>query len=292
MNSRYLLARLTFWLIRFKTLARAMRIFSSVKSPCFIKRSFFNYTLCLDVSRSITHQLLFLEGERFVEERFLLSTLLKPGMRVVDVGANVGYYLLLFEKYIKPAGEVVCIEPSHENLQELKGNIEVNKLTNVKLFEAAIGMEDSNIGLSEGINSKVIDKDHGDYQVTLSKLDSLVADKVDFLKIDVEGYEGQVLKGAYEIINRDKPVLFLELHPNMLPGYGFSIEQILNDLSKTYNKIDIYENQPEESLSLSGKFSIRYLMKDNMVKISNAREFIDKYSKQEMPDSLWAVCRS
>ncbi len=230
MKSKYILARFTFWLFRFKTLARAIRIFSSVESPCLIRRSFFNYTLSLDVSRSITHQLLFLEGERFVQERFLLSTILKPGMRVVDVGANVGYYLLLFEKYIKPAGEVVCIEPSQKNLQELKRNIEANKFTNVKLLEAAIGMEDSNIGLREGINSKVIDKDHGDYQVALRKLDSLVSDKVDFLKIDVEGYEGQVLKGAHEIIIRDTPLLFLELHPHLLPGYGFSVEQILNDL--------------------------------------------------------------
>src|SRR3989338_4168931 len=218
MSVKYKFSRFTFWLFRFKTLARVKRIFSSVESPCFIRRSLFNYELCLDVSRSVTHQLLFLEGERFIHERFLLSKLLKPGMRVVDVGANIGYYLLLFEKYIGSEGEVICIEPSVENLPELKKNIEINRFVNVKLFDVAIGMDDGTTGLRVGINSGVVEKNQGSYQVALRKLDSLVTDKVDFLKIDVEGYEGQALKGAQEIIIRDTPLLLLEMHPGINPA--------------------------------------------------------------------------
>jgi FkbM family methyltransferase len=221
-------------------------------------------------------------------------------MRVVDVGANIGYYLLLFEKYIGSEGEVVCIEPSVENLPELKKNIEINRFVNVKLFDVAIGMDDGTTGLRVGINSGVVDlpdygqagKNQGAYQVPLRKLDSLVTDKVDFLKIDVEGYEGQVLKGAQEIIIRDTPLLFLELHPNMLPGYGFSVGQILNDLLKIYKQIDIYVSQSEENIGLFGKLSVRYFMKDNLIKIDNAEQYIGKFSKQKMPDSLWAVCQS
>ena len=218
MSVKYKFSRFTFWLFRFKTLARVKRIFSSVESPCFIRRSLFNYKFCLDVSRSVTHQLLFLEGERFIHERFLLSKLLKPGMRVVDIGANIGYYLLLFEKYIGSEGEVICIEPSVENLSELKKNIEINRFVNVKLFDVAIGMDDGTTGLRVGINSGVVEKNQGSYQVALRKLDSLVTDKVDFLKIDVEGYEGQALKGAQEIIIRDTPLLLLEMHPGINPA--------------------------------------------------------------------------
>ena len=292
MGNKYILHKFTFWLFRFNTLARVKRIFSSVESPCLIRRSLFNYKFCLDVSRSVTHQLLFLEGERFIQERFLLSKLLKPGMRVVDIGANIGYYLLLFEKYIGSEGEVICIEPSVENLPELKKNIEINRFVNVKLFDVAIGMDDGTTGLRVGINSGVVEKNQGAYQVPLRKLDSLVTDKIDFLKIDVEGYEGQVLKGAHEIIIRDTPLLFLELHPNMLPGYGFSVEQILNDLSKIYRQIDIYASQSEENIGLFGKLSVRYFMKDNLIKIDNAEQYIGKFSKQKMVDSLWAVCQS
>lgn len=300
MSVKYKLSRLTFWLFRFKTLARVKRIFYSVESPCLIRRSFFNYKLCLDVSRSITHQLLFLEGERFIQERFLLSKLLKPGMRVVDVGANIGYYLLLFEKYIGSEGEVICIEPSVENLPELKKNIEINRFVNVKLFDVAIGMDDGTTGLRVGINSGVVDlpdygqagKNQGAYQVSLRKLDSLVTDKIDFLKIDVEGYEGQVLKGAQEILNRDKPTLFLEIHPSIIPEFGFTVGQILDDLSSIYKETTCYECQPNENIDFIKKISLRYIDKDPLVKVKNIPQYMSKCAEGEITRPFWAICKS
>ena len=292
MSVKYKFSRFTFWLFRFKTLARVKRIFSSVESPCFIRRSLFNYELCLDVSRSVTHQLLFLEGERFIHERFLLSKLLKPGMRVVDVGANIGYYLLLFEKYIGSEGEVICIEPSVENLPELKKNIEINRFVNVKLFDVAIGMDDGTTGLRVGINSGVVEKNQGSYQVALRKLDSLVTDKVDFLKIDVEGYEGQVLKGAQEILNRDKPILFLEIHPSIIPEFGFSVGQILDDLSSIYKETTCYECQPNENIDFIKKISLRYIDKDPLVKVKNIPQYMSKCAEGEITRPFWAICKS
>ena len=292
MSVKYKFSRFTFWLFRFKTLARVKRIFSSVESPCFIRRSLFNYELCLDVSRSVTHQLLFLEGERFIHERFLLSKLLKPGMRVVDVGANIGYYLLLFEKYIGSEGEVICIEPSVENLPELKKNIEINRFVNVKLFDVAIGMDDGTTGLRVGINSGVVEKNQGSYQVALRKLDSLVTDKVDFLKIDVEGYEGQALKGAQEILNRDKPILFLEIHPSIIPEFGFSVGQILDDLSSIYKETTCYECQPNENIDFIKKISLRYIDKDPLVKVKNIPLYMSKCAEGEITRPFWAICKS
>ncbi|OHB86617.1 MAG: hypothetical protein A3D13_10550 [Planctomycetes bacterium RIFCSPHIGHO2_02_FULL_40_12] len=292
MSVKYKFSRFTFWLFRFKTLARVKRIFSSVESPCFIRRSLFNYELCLDVSRSVTHQLLFLEGERFIHERFLLSKLLKPGMRVVDVGANIGYYLLLFEKYIGSEGEVICIEPSVENLPELKKNIEINRFVNVKLFDVAIGMDDGTTGLRVGINSGVVEKNQGSYQVALRKLDSLVTDKVDFLKIDVEGYEGQALKGAQEILNRDKPILFLEIHPSIIPEFGFSVGQILDDLSSIYKETTCYECQPNENIDFIKKISLRYIDKDPLVKVKNIPQYMSKCAEGEITRPFWAICKS
>jgi FkbM family methyltransferase len=221
-------------------------------------------------------------------------------MRVVDVGAKIGYYLLLFEKYIGSEGKVICIEPSVENLPELKKNIEINRFVNVKLFDVAIGMDDGTTGLRVGINSGVVDlpdygqagKNQGAYQVPLRKLDSLVTDKIDFLKIDVEGYEGQVLKGAQEILNRDKPILFLEIHPSIIPEFGFSVGQILDDLSSIYKETTCYECQPNENIDFIKKISLRYIDKDPLVKVKNIPQYISKCAEGEITRPFWAICKS
>jgi FkbM family methyltransferase len=70
--------------------------------------------------------LLYLEGERSIAERYLIRGLLSPGMRVVDVGVNIGNYLLMFERGMGPSWKIVCITPSPWNLPGLKENIRSN----------------------------------------------------------------------------------------------------------------------------------------------------------------------
>src|SRR5947207_15484253 len=80
---------------RLQTVPLALWTFRKVNPPYLLERPFFGFRLLLDVARSNAQKLLFLEGERFVRERTLLSGLLKPGMCAVDVGANIGYYALM-----------------------------------------------------------------------------------------------------------------------------------------------------------------------------------------------------
>ena len=91
----------------------------------------------------------------------------------------------------------------------MKRNISINRFTNVDLFEVAIGAAAGTVGLHSGINSGVTVTEEGAYQVPLLPLTEVAGDRrVDFIKIDVEGYEGQVLEGAWEIIVRDRPIIF------------------------------------------------------------------------------------
>src|SRR5438874_1437824 len=90
------LARLAAVVYRFNGLRIAKRAFARVPEGTVLRRRFFRQNLYLDVSRTDTHRLLYLEGERFVTERALIAELLKPGDRVVDVGANIGYYAIMF----------------------------------------------------------------------------------------------------------------------------------------------------------------------------------------------------
>src|ERR1041384_6865770 len=86
----------TAFLYRLNTLRLAGMIFRGVTSPTLVKRRYFAKSLVLDVSRSNAQQLLWLQGQRFVQESQLFRRLVEPGMTIVDVGANIGYYALMF----------------------------------------------------------------------------------------------------------------------------------------------------------------------------------------------------
>ena len=144
---------------RFSALPRAEQIFRDVKRGTLLERRLFGHRFVCDVSRAGPQKLLYLIGERYVSEANLVRSLLAPGMKVVDVGANVGYYTLMFAQVVGPAGRIIAIEPSPENLPELKLNIERNKLRNVEIVSKAVGNSQKEVGLRSGINSGVVRDD-------------------------------------------------------------------------------------------------------------------------------------
>lgn len=243
----------------------------------------------MELSRSDAQQLLFLEGERFVEERTLLRRLLRPGMTVADVGANIGYYLLLFQQAVGPTGRIICIEPSEENLPELRKNIKANRVGEALLHEVALGIEDGEIGLRSGINSGIVPLANASHIVPIRRLDSLVTERVDLLKINVEGYEGQVLGGAGALIERDRPVIFLELHPHIVGKFGFTVRGILSDLARHYPSIRLFEKAENDGRFLT-KLAVRYFGRDGLVEVKDKERYLDKYGENSPPHTFWAVC--
>src|SRR6202011_5672276 len=109
-------------------------------------------------------------------------------------------YLLLVESVIGTRGSVVCVEPEPANLRELWRNIEANGLTNVTVVAAAAGAADGAVSLRSGINASIVAAGRGDREVPMVRLDAGLAAPIDFLKVDVEGYEGQVLAGARRLL--------------------------------------------------------------------------------------------
>ena len=114
---------------------------------------------------------------------------------------------------IGPGSEVICIEPEPANLVELRRDIEANHLTNVTVLAAAAAAEDGSAELLRGINGQVVPLGHGEIRVRTLALDSLADRAIGFIKIDVEGYELEVLRGARNLISRHQPNLFVEVHP-------------------------------------------------------------------------------
>jgi FkbM family methyltransferase len=146
----------------------------------------------------------------------------RPGMTVVDVGANLGYYALLAAHLVGPEGRVVALEPNSENCRLLLSSLRMGKVGNVELLPVAA---DESTGWAYysthvGSNGGLVDDDdllaRPGLVVPTFRLDDLVTGTVGFLKMDVEGAEGRVVRGATELIERHRPVITTELKGEML----------------------------------------------------------------------------
>lgn len=157
-----------------------------------------------------------LETKLFLEK-------LRPGMVVIDVGANIGYYSIMASKNIGPLGKVLAFEPEENNFKLLLKNIEINECKNIILVKKAISDRD---GFSElfihrdnlGMHSLVSDSSQNGpirQNVETITLDAFIEQniknsRIDIIKIDVEGAEGRVLKGAKALLEMQAPCIFIE----------------------------------------------------------------------------------
>src|SRR5262245_45099869 len=98
---KFWLGRVVAFFYRLQTLRLAEATFRKLDGGTVLKRRFFGKTLVLDVARASPQKLLWLQGDRFVRERDLLKRAIRPGMSVVDVGANIGYYALMFSAFMR-----------------------------------------------------------------------------------------------------------------------------------------------------------------------------------------------
>lgn len=163
----------------------------------------------------------------------LLSKELKKGMTCLDVGGNIGYYTMLESRIVGDEGKVIVIEPSPQNFEHLKKNLELQKSSNVKAYNFAAGDRDGEVNFlvySESNGSFTIPDGEetnipGDIiKVPSRRLDSFLEeksiDKVDFVRMDVEGYEGYIIKGLKKTIEKSKPIFQIEVHSSLLGKKG------------------------------------------------------------------------
>lgn len=153
-----------------------------------------------------------------------MASRIKPGMQVVDAGANHGYYSVLFADLVGPTGKVAAIEPNPTTARLLRQSVVVNGFDGrVSVFEKALtALDDETLVFfapgEEPKNARIMPADYAGNPDTLTvtgaKLDTLLADwpRIDFMKIDVEGAEEPMLAGSWATITRDTPELLLEFN--------------------------------------------------------------------------------
>ena len=168
-----------------------------------------------------------------------LKTLNLDGTVALDVGSCIGYYSLLLSD-LAGKGKVLAFEPENGNFGLLKKNIEVNNLTNIQAYNVAVGNKNGAVflkkGRSPGEHSVYDDaqKDK-DVSVEIVRIDDFLKEKkislsdVSYVKIDVEGYEFEVLRGMTEVISESSDLIIqFEFAPQHLEEHDCSLHELVD----------------------------------------------------------------
>ena len=190
-------------------------------------------------------------------ETKLVEKVIQKGDVIVDIGANIGFYTLKFSKLTGPKGHVHAFEPDKKNYKLLEEHTLVDKCENTSLINKGVSskngltklyISDINIGMHRAYKS-IVCSDHT-IEVEMIKLDDYFKDsntKIDFLKIDIEGFEYFAFSGMTQLLNSNKDIkIMTEFSPLSIIESGTSHLELINifdDLNLELYDIDNNLNQ-------------------------------------------------
>jgi FkbM family methyltransferase len=225
---------------------------------CVVTRRGVKYDL--DLSQGIDFALFLNRYEP--NTRAALTRLVKPGATVVDVGANIGAMALHLADRVGPSGRVFCFEPTDYAFTRFQRNIELNPQLagRISAYQCFLsGTDDSAmpqevysawpLETAENLHEKHLGQPMTTRQATSRSLDSVLAEngsgRVQLVKLDVDGFECDVLRGATKLLTDDKPIFVMELAPYCLDERGTSLEEMLSFfVPNGYRLYDEAKEQP------------------------------------------------
>jgi len=149
----------------------------------------------------------------------------------LDIGSNIGYHSLLASRFCK---KVIAFEPIPKIYNQFSESISVNKIDNIELYNIALGdkQEVSKLHINTtNYGGSSINQNHGEnyINIKIETLESLKINKFDVIKLDVEGYEPNVILGNKEIILKNRPTILLEFTPFLYNENGlFTSKKLFN----------------------------------------------------------------
>jgi FkbM family methyltransferase len=218
-----------------------------------------NRIVSLTKDPGISRELALYKVHEPLATRLLMQTL-RPGMNVVDIGGDIGYYALLEARIVGPAGCVIAIEPMPRNFLQLCRNVQANGYRQIHTHQLAIGDRDGTapLYLSRRSNWHSMHRNPstiGQIQVAVRTLDSLLASydlsTVDLVRMDLEGYEVVVINGMCRTIEKYGPRLLVELHPDLV-GEQVTVEYLRTLRNLGYSVEWVFEQ--ERDLPLHWRF--------------------------------------
>lgn len=181
----------------------------------------------------------------------LIRQMVKPGMKCVDVGAQSGFYTCVIGQQVGPRGKVYAFEPLASSFEMLERNVRENHLqARVRAFPLAASNTNESLQASLVSNMYVAGMVEGAACVTIEsvRLDDVITDKIDLVKIDVEGHEPAAIRGMEQLIRRHHPVIFSEVNEYWLRnGSQSSAREYIAQLRSLGYQVYSVEN-PDEPL--------------------------------------------
>ncbi len=243
---------------KFKLVNKINRYFVSQLKPDFVEidgfRVFLDKNDSLGLSMNKMHEKM---------EREIVINEIKEGSIVVDVGAHIGYYTLLFSKIVGEKGKVFSFEAEPTNFKILKRNIEYNDCKNVICVNKAVSNKSDKIKLYTSNNSSAGNRFFETNNsksiiiesITLDNYFKTFLDDIDFIKLDIQGAEPLAIEGMKSIIKNNKKLIIMQEwwpdgikklkrdpknHLKELTDMGFKLIEV-DELNEKINEISIEE---------------------------------------------------
>lgn len=220
--------------------------------------------------------MLWAEPNSYSDDVSFIRQYLAAGDRFIDVGANIGYFTIVAALRAGPGGSVISIEPNQAVFGYLTANVALNRLTNVELHNLALGAHcgESRLRLHPRDDTQSrIDSTDGQ-PVLVRRLDDVVEDRnpVSLIKIDVEGYEKQVIEGGPKTLGRADCV-YLESWETQYSRYGATCGEVLQSLRKL--GFEVYRRTGERIITrCAGDYSSDLC--ENLIGIRDIDQFISR----------------
>ena len=207
-----------------------------LRKPTALELPRWNIKMLFPSQRKGFGKFIFAFREYYEPELAYLEEILAPGGVFVDVGANFGVYTLVASSLVGLEGRVLAAEPTAQSFAVLQQNLELNRSSNVEAFQVALAEANSkswlNYGwdpvgnwLSQNGGEGEGEGDQGE-EVRTESLDQILedagVDHVDAIKIDVEGAEERVLRGAIRCLTNLRPIVIFEFNPECALRAGLS----------------------------------------------------------------------